>query len=67
MKQLKTIRDIRTFFVQADHYHNLIKVGNFWKNNYIEYESNGGRNKNLSVKEHLNEIKPYLRIEGYNN
>ena len=29
--------------------------------NYIEYESNGDRNKNLSVKEYLSEIKPYLK------
>ena len=33
----------------------------FWNNNYIEYESNGDRNKNLSVKKYLNEIKPYLK------
>ena len=30
------------------------------KNNYIEYESKGDRNKNLSVKECLNMIRPYL-------
>ena len=36
-------------------------MGNFWNNNYIEYESNGDRNKNLSLKEYLNKIKPYLR------
>ena len=33
----------------------------FWNNNYIGYESNGDRNKNLSVKKYLNEIKPYLK------
>ena len=27
----------------------------------MEYDSNGGRNKNLSLEEYLNEIKPYLR------
>ena len=27
----------------------------------MEYESNGDRNKNLSLKEHLDKIKPYLR------
>ena len=26
------------------------KVNNFWNNSYIEYESNGHRNKNLSLK-----------------
>ena len=34
---------------------------NLWNNNYIEYESNGNRYKNLVVKEYLKEIKPYLR------
>ena len=27
----------------------------------IEYESNGDRNKNLSLEEYLDEIRPYLR------
>ena len=36
-------------------------MGNSWSNNYIEYESSGDRNKNLSVKECLDKIKPYLR------
>ena len=30
-------------------------------NNFIEYESNGNRNKTLSIKEFLGEIKPYLK------
>ena len=30
-----------------------------WNNNYIEYENSGNRNKNLSVKEYLDEIKSY--------
>ena len=34
---------------------------NFWRNNHIEYESNGDRNKKLSVEEYLNKIKPYLK------
>ena len=27
------------------------RVGNFWSNNYIEYESNDDRSKTLSVEE----------------
>ena len=47
-----TIRDVRTLSEQQeDNYYKPIKVGNFWNNNYIEYEINGDRNKNLSVKE----------------
>ena len=30
-------------------------------NNYIEYESNGDKNKTLLIKEHHDEIKPYLK------
>ena len=36
-----------------------IRVGNFWNENYIKYETNSDRSK--SVKEYLNKIKPYLR------
>ena len=36
-------------------------MGNFYSNNYIEHESNGDKNKTLSIKEYLDEIKPYLR------
>ena len=38
-----------------------VGVSNFWTNNYIEYESNGDRNKILSVEEYLNKIRPYLK------
>ena len=34
-----------------------MRVGNFW-NNYIEYKNSGDRDKNLSVKEYLDRIKP---------
>ena len=56
----RIIRDIRTLFKQDDYY-KPTTVCNFWNNNYIEYESNSDRNKNLSVKEYFNKIKPYLR------
>ena len=46
---------------QEDNYHKPATVGNFWNNSYIEYESSGDRNKNLSVREYLGKIKPYLR------
>ena len=36
-------------------------MNNFWSNNYIEYGSNGDRNKTLSVEEYLNKIRPYLK------
>ena len=57
------IRDIKTLFEQQEEkdYYKAIRAGNFLNNNDIKYESSGDRNKNLSVKECLNKIKPYLR------
>ena len=57
----RIIRDITTHFKQEDDYYKLTRVGNFWNNNYIEYESSGDRNKNLSIKGYLDKIKPNLR------
>ena len=36
-------------------------MSNFWNTNYREYESNGDKNRNLSLDEYLHKIKPYLR------
>ena len=38
----------------------LSSNSNAFSSNYSEYESNGDRNKTLSIDEYLNEIKPYL-------
>ena len=43
-------------------YYKPVRVSSFWSNNYIEYESNGDRNKTLSAKEYLNKIRPYLKL-----
>ena len=57
------MRDINTLFEQQEEdFYKPVRVVTFWNNNYIEYESSGDRNKNLSVKEYFNEIKPYLKI-----
>ena len=34
----------------------------FWRNNYIDYESNDDINKTLSVEKYFNEIRPYLKV-----
>ena len=39
---------------------NKIRI-TIWNYNYLEYESSGDRNKNISVIEYLDKIKPYLR------
>ena len=58
----RIIRGIRTLFEQEEKdYYRLIRTGNIWNRNYIEYDGSGDRNKNLSVKEYLEKIKPYLR------
>ena len=57
------MKDIRNLFEQEEEkdYYNSIRVGNVWSNNYIEYESNGDRNKTLSIEEYLNKIRLYLK------
>ena len=44
---------------KADYY-KPIRAGNFWNNSYIEYDSNGDRNKTLPVGEYLNNITLHL-------
>ena len=43
-----------------------MKTKDAFNNNYIEYESTGDKNKNLSLKQQLNMVIPYLR-EMINN
>ena len=58
----RIIRDFRNLFEhQEEDYYKPVRVGDFWSNNYIEYESKGDRNKTLSVEECLNKIRPYLK------
>ena len=42
-------------------YYKTVRVGNFWCNNYIEYESNRDRNKTLSVQEYPIETRTYMK------
>ena len=53
--------DIRTLFKQEEDYYKPKRISNFWKNIYNEYESNGDKNRNLSLDEYLNKIEHYLR------
>ena len=46
----KVIRDIRNLFEHDEK-----------EDYYIEYESNGDRNKALLIEIYLNEIRPYLK------
>ena len=61
----RKIGAIRTLFKEFDrNYYKQIKTDDGFagrKNNYIKYKSKGDRYDNLSPKEYLNMIKPYLR------
>ena len=55
------IRDIMAHFEQEEDYYELKRVYHFWKNNYMGYESNSDKNRNLSLDENLNKIETYPR------
>ena len=57
----RIIRGIKTLFEQQEDYYKPVTVGNFWNNSYTKHESNVDINKNLSIKEDLDKIKPYLK------
>ena len=42
-------------------YYEPKRVSHFWNNNFIEYKSNGDKNRNLSIDEYLNRIELCLR------
>ena len=45
--------------IDEDYYKPIITNSTF-NNNYIQYESKGNKDKNLSIKEYLDMIRPYL-------
>ena len=60
----RILRDIKNLFEHEEgeeNYYKPVRVSNFWSNIYIEYESNGDRNKTLSLEEYINKIRPYLK------
>ena len=60
----RTLRDIRTLFASEEDYYKLIKVCSAFNDNYMKYErkyeSNGDKDKTLSIKEYLDKIEPNL-------
>ena len=63
---IKTIEDraithIRNHFEQEEGYCKPLSADKFYSNNHFEYEIKGDRNKNLSIKECVDEINPYLK------
>ena len=56
---MKNVRDLFDFSIDEDYYTPIIARRAF-DDSYIQYESKGDKRKNLSRKEYLNIIKPYL-------
>ena len=54
-------RNFKTLLKKENDYCKPVRVGNFCSSNFIDCERNGGRNKNLTIKEYLRKIKPYLK------
>ena len=60
----KIIRDIRSLFElenEEQDYDKPVRVGNSWTNNYTACKCNRDRNKTLSIREYLHEVKPCLK------
>ena len=56
-------RDIRILSEQEkeEDFYEPRRINSLCNNNYIEYESNGNKNRNLLLDEYLNKIETYLR------
>ena len=53
---------MKTLFQEdEEHYYEPKRVTNFSSYDYIEYEINDDKNRNLSLDEYFNETEPYLR------
>ena len=56
---IRNVRDLFDLSIDEDYYKPIIARGAFG-GSYIQYESKGDKGKNLSIKEYLNMINPYL-------
>ena len=57
----KIIRDVRGLCESDKDYYEPKKIKVAFNDNYVEYESNGDKDKRLSIEEYLNMIRSYLR------
>ena len=53
---LRNIKNLFEYEKEEENYYKPVRVNNFWSNNYIEYKSNGDKNKILSVEKYLDNI-----------
>ena len=56
---IRNARDLFDLSIDEDYYKPIIARGAL-NSGYFQYESKGDKGKNLSIKEYLNMIKPYL-------
>ena len=57
----KIIHDSKNnFFKPNEDNYKPVRIVNAFSSNYIEYKSNGDKDKTLSIKDYLDEVKPYL-------
>ena len=59
-RKIKEIEKILYEPKEEKYYYKPININNTFNNNYIEYDSNGDKDKTLSIKEYLDMIKQYL-------
>ena len=56
------IRDIKAIFEeQEEDYYKCRRLSNFCNNDYVEYEINGNKNRNLSPDKYLLKIKSFFQ------
>ena len=58
---LRNIKNLFEYEKEEENYYKPVRANNFWSTNYIEYKSNGDKNRILSVEEYLDKIRPYLK------
>ena len=58
---LRNIKNLSKREKEEENYYEPVRLNKFQSNNYIEYKSNGDKNKVLPVEEYLNKICPYLK------
>ena len=56
----KSLYNLKKYHDYYEDYYKPTKTKGVFNGNYIEYESKGDKDKNLSPKEYLNIIRPYL-------
>ena len=56
---IRNVRDLFDLSIDEDYYKPIIAKSAF-NGTYIQYESQGDRGKNISIKKYLNMIKPHL-------